>query len=104
MMNLIARVMLSALLFILPVVAGCQAMSGKTIVETPQDTALSQSVKAKLSADKSLNLTSVEVQSDKGTVYLTGVVNSLGTREQAVKLAWEVSGVQTVVNHLEVQK
>jgi osmotically-inducible protein OsmY len=49
-------------------------------------------------------LTSVEVETNSGTVYLSGVVPSLAARERAVKLAWEVKGVQTVINHLEVEK
>ena len=38
------------------------------------------------------------------TVYLGDVVTSLAAREQAVKVSWEVWDVQTVVNHLEVEK
>jgi osmotically-inducible protein OsmY len=49
-------------------------------------------------------LTSVEVETNSGTVYLSGVVTFLAARERAVKLAWDVRGVQTVVNHLEVEK
>jgi osmotically-inducible protein OsmY len=37
-------------------------------------------------------------------VYLTGTVASLDARQQAVKIAWNVPGVQSVVNALEVQK
>jgi osmotically-inducible protein OsmY len=31
-------------------------------------------------------------------------VKSLDARQQAIKLAWEVRGVQSVVNTLEVEK
>jgi osmotically-inducible protein OsmY len=44
------------------------------------------------------------VETNSGTVYLSGVVPSLAARELALKLAWEVRGVQTVINHLEVEK
>jgi osmotically-inducible protein OsmY len=44
----------------------------------------------------------VKVQSTGGAVYLNGTVKSLDAREHAVKLAWEVSGVKSVVNHLKV--
>ena len=46
----------------------------------------------------------VDVETNGGIVYLSGIVASLDARERAVKLAWEVSGVETVVNHLEVEK
>jgi osmotically-inducible protein OsmY len=42
--------------------------------------------------------------SSGGTVYLTGTVPSLDARQQAIRLAWTVPGVQSVVTALEVQK
>lgn len=73
-------------------------------VETPQDQALSKSVRDRLLADKKVDMSAVKVVSNSGTVYLSGVVQSLDARQQAIKLAWEVRGVQSVVNSLEVQK
>ena len=72
-------------------------------VETPQDQALSKSVRDRLLADKKVDLSGIKVVSNSGTVYLSGVVNSLDARQQAIKLAWEVRGVQSVVNSLEVR-
>lgn len=72
--------------------------------ETPQDQALSKSVRQRLSSVKTVDLSGVQVVSSRGTVYLTGTVVSLDARQQAIKLAWTVSGVQSVVNALEVQK
>jgi osmotically-inducible protein OsmY len=96
-------------LVILPFVFGCQSMTTARTVqiptsETPQDEALSKSVRDKLLADKKVDLTGVKVVSNGGTVYLSGTVNSLDARQQAIKIAWEVRGVQTVVNSLEVEK
>lgn len=73
-------------------------------VETLQDEALSKSVRERLLGDKKVDLSGVKVVSNGGTVYLTGTVKSLDARTQAVKLAWEVRGVQSVVNTLEVEK
>jgi len=56
-----------------------------------------------LLADRKIDLSGVKVVSNSGTVYLSGVVKSLDARQQAIKLAWEVRGVQSVVNSLEVQ-
>jgi osmotically-inducible protein OsmY len=105
-----APLMLAAALSILPFVVGCQTMKSESItvqtpiVETPQDEALSKSVRDRLLADKKVDLTGVKVVSSGGTVYLSGEVKSLDARQQAIKLAWEVSGVKSVVNTLEVEK
>ena len=104
------RIVFFAALFMLPIAFGCQTMRGETAVaipavetETPQDQALSKSVRARLLADKKVNLSGIKVVSNNGTVYLSGVVSSLDARQQAIKLAWETRGVQSVVNSLEVQ-
>ena len=52
------------------------------IVETPQDEALSKSVRDRLLADKKVDLTGVQVVSSGGTVYLSGTVKSLDARQQ----------------------
>jgi osmotically-inducible protein OsmY len=102
--------MLAAALSILPFVVGCQTMKSESItvqtpiVETPQDETLSRSVRDRLLADKKVDLTGVKIVSSGGTVYLSGEVKSLEARQQAIKLAWEVPGVQSVVNTLEVEK
>ena len=72
--------------------------------ETPKDEALSKAVRDRLSTVKTEDLSAVKVVSSSGTVYLTGTVTSLNAREQALKIAWNVPGVQSVINTLEVQK
>jgi osmotically-inducible protein OsmY len=108
-MKIKLRLILTPVLAVLPFVFGCQSMTTSTTVkiptaETPQDEALSKSVRDRLAADKKVDLSGVKVVSNDGTVYLSGTVNSLDARQQAIKLAWEVRGVQTVVNSLEVEK
>ena len=108
-MKITAQFMLVAALSILPFVFGCQTMRGGATVEiptaeTPQDEALSKSVRDRLLADKKVDLTDVKVLSNGGTVYLSGTVKSLDARQQAIKIAWEVTGVKSVVNSLEVEK
>jgi osmotically-inducible protein OsmY len=49
-------------------------------------------------------LTTVNVKTTDGSVDLSGTVPSLDARERAIKLAWQVTGVKAVVNHLEVKK
>lgn len=96
-------------LLIPPSVLGCRMMRSEATVEiptaqTPQDEALSKSVRDRLLADKKVDLTGVKVVSSRGTVYLTGTVQSLDARQQAVKIAWNAPGVQSVINALKVQK
>jgi osmotically-inducible protein OsmY len=94
---------------LLPFVPSCQTTISDTTVQIPtvesaQDQALSNSVRNRLLADKKIDLSGVNVVSNNGTVYLSGTVSSLDARQQALKIAWEVGGVQSVVNSLEVQK
>jgi osmotically-inducible protein OsmY len=109
-MEIVKRI---AMTWILPFLIGCQAMTVKPSphelplsppagFETPQDAALSKAVKERLLAEKAVNLSRVIVETRKGTVYLSGVVSSLEARERALKIPWQVSGVQSVVNHLQV--
>jgi osmotically-inducible protein OsmY len=100
---------LAAALSILPFVFGCQMIRSEATVEiptaeTPQDQALSKSVRDRLLTDKKVDLTGVKVVSSGGKVYLSGTVNSLEARQQAIKIAWNAPGVQSVINALEVQK
>src|SRR5258706_53639 len=94
---------------LLLVLAGCQTVTSepvvidKPIVETPQDSALSKLVRDRLHAEKKVDLTNIKVESSSGAVYLSGTVQSLDAREHAIKSAWEVRGVQSVINHLTVK-
>jgi hypothetical protein len=112
-MRTLHGISLTVLALTLPFLLGCQPTTVKpppaepplprpTGLETPQDMALSKAVREKLLAEKTVNLTRVVVESNKGNVYLSGVVSSLDARERAVKIAWEVKGVAAVTNHLQV--
>jgi hyperosmotically inducible periplasmic protein len=85
-------------------VAGCGSMTGKSAGTTVDDATISASVKSKLVADKAANLTRVDVDTNNGTVYLNGTVESAEQKSRAEQLAWQASGVKTVVNNLQVQK
>ena len=107
-MRLTRQSVLAVMLAVLPLALGCQTMRSETTVaipavESPQDQALSKLVQDRLVADKKVDLSEIKVVSNSGTVYLSGFVHSLDARQQAIKLAWEVRGVQSVVNSLEVK-
>jgi osmotically-inducible protein OsmY len=61
-------------------------------------------VKTKLVADKPTNLTRVDVDTNNGTVYLNGAVDSAEQKARAEQLAWQANGVKGVVNNLQVLK
>jgi hyperosmotically inducible protein len=110
-MKSVKRLVSAALLLIVSFGISCQAIPQKpsiesvekTRFESPKDTAISQAVKEKLVSDKAGDLTRINVYTTDGAVELTGTVASLDARERAVKLAWQVTGVQSVVNHLVVE-
>ena len=107
-MRLARRFVYLAALLMLPFGFGCETTQPEAkvaipAVETAQDQVLSKSVMERLLADKKVDLSGIKVVSNNGTVYLTGLVHSLDARQQAINIAWEVRGVQSVVNSLEVK-
>jgi hyperosmotically inducible protein len=94
----------AVLLVLVAVVAGCQSMTGKSAGTNIDDATITASVKAKLVGEKASNLTRVDVDTNNGTVYLNGTVESAEQKSKAEQLAWQASGVKTVVNNLQVQK
>ena len=96
--------MVAGLLVLVAVVAGCTSTTGKSAGTNVDDATITASVKSKLVADKAANLTRVDVDTNNGTVYLNGTVESAEQKSRAEQLAWRASGVKTVVNNLQVQK
>ena len=72
--------------------AGCTAMTGKTAGENVDDASITASVKTKLAGEKPATLTKVDVDTNKGTVYLTGNVESTAVKARATELAKQVVG------------
>lgn len=95
---------LTVLLAVVAVLAGCQTVTGKTAGQTVDDASITASVKSKLVADRAANLTRVDVDTNSGTVYLNGTVETAEQKARAEQLAWQAQGVKGVVNNLQVQK
>jgi osmotically-inducible protein OsmY len=91
------------LAMLVAVTVGCTAMTGKSAGENVDDAKITASVKTKLAGEKPATLTKVDVDTNKGTVYLTGNVETAALRSRATELAREVSGVHEVVNNLKIQ-
>jgi hyperosmotically inducible periplasmic protein len=111
-MKSIKRLVSAALLLIGSFAIACQSIppkpaiesfEEKTRAESSKDAVISKGVKERLLSDKNGDLTRINVHTKDGAVDLTGTVASLDARERAVKLAWQVTGVQSVVNHLVVE-
>jgi hyperosmotically inducible protein len=103
-MKLFPRIIAAKLLIIFSLVLGCQTITEMTPIESDKDAAISKAVKENFLKDKAVDLTGVKVKTTYGSVDLSGTVPSLEAREHAVKLAWQATGVRTVVNHLVVKK
>jgi hypothetical protein len=103
-MKFVPQVCVAKLLIIFSLVLGCQTITEMTRIESDKDAAISKAVKENFLKDKAVDLTDVNVKTTNGSVDLSGTVASLDARERAVKLAWKVTGVQSVVNHLVVKK
>ena len=101
-----ARPMVRALLvlLVLAVIAGCAAT--RTQESTGQyvdDSTITAKVKAAIFDDNTLKVYDITVETFKGTVQLSGFVNSAEIRSRAGVVASRVSGVQSVKNDLIVK-
>lgn len=92
-----------ALTLLVAVTAGCTAMTGKSASQNVDDAKITAQVKTKLAAEKVATLTKVDVDTNKGTVYLTGNVENEILKARATEIARAVSGVRDVINNLSVQ-
>jgi hyperosmotically inducible protein len=101
MRNLIKPIL--PLLALVLMLAGCQAVTGETLGQNIDDTTITTTVKAKLAAEKGSTLTRVQVDTNRGVVQLTGVVDSSADRSLAERVTRGVGGVKNVVNNLQVR-
>jgi hyperosmotically inducible periplasmic protein len=92
------------MLLIVSTTAGCGTLTGKTAGENVDDVTITAAVKSKLVGDQASNLTRVNVDTNRGTVYLNGVVDTPEQKAKAEQIAWQAKGVRSVVNNLQVQK
>jgi osmotically-inducible protein OsmY len=84
--------------------SGCQALTGETLGEHIDDTTITTTVKTKLAAEKGTTLTRVQVDTDRGVVQLSGVVENAAEKSRAEQIARSVGGVKGVRNNLQTQR
>ena len=103
-MTAVIRSMVGACCVLVACAAALQSMTGKSAGTNIDDATITATVKSKLVAEKASNLTRVDVDTNNGTVYLNGTVESAEQKTKAEQLAWQAKGVKSVVNNLQVQK
>lgn len=81
----------------------CQATTGKSASQNVSDMSITAAVQGKLTADKISNFTRVDVDTERGTVLLSGVVQTSDQKARAEELAKQVNGVRRVQNNLQTQ-
>jgi len=81
----------------------CQTTTGKTAGQNVGDAAISTKVQTKLTGDRMSNFSRIDVDTERGVVMLSGVVESAEQKARAAELAREVDGVKDVKNNLQVQ-
>ncbi|HEY6364879.1 MAG TPA: BON domain-containing protein, partial [Candidatus Binatia bacterium] len=88
----------SIILTLLLVISGCTSMTGQSAGQYIDDTTITTSVKAKLTAEKAANFTRIDVDTTNQVVTLNGIVESADQKAKAEQLARDVGGVKSVKN------
>jgi len=85
---------------------GCaqtQTSAPQSTAQYMDDTAITAKVKSALLADPAVSGLAVNVETDKGTVQLSGFANSENERARASELASQVNGVSAVRNDIRLK-
>ena len=101
-MRVEAKVVVLAVLVVIGL-SGCVALTGSTLGQNIDDTNITTEIKARLAGEKAATLTRVHVETQQGTVYLTGIVSTDALKERAAEIAGKIHGVRGVVNNVKVQ-
>jgi hyperosmotically inducible protein len=95
---------LAAITVLLGMVSGCTAVTGETLGQNIDDTTLTTTIKTKLSADRLVNLTRIDMDTYNGVVSLNGIVSTPEEKQCAEEIARSVNGVKKVVNNLQIRQ
>ena len=84
--------------------AGCAVTRGQsTVGEYVDDAAVTTSIKAKFVESKTVDASSISVETLKGEVMLSGFAKSGAEKQRAQELAYSVKGVNHVKNSIVVR-
>jgi osmotically-inducible protein OsmY len=92
------------LLMLITTFAACASTrTHESTGEYVDDSVITTKVKALIAEDDFVKSFQISVETFKGTVQLSGFVNSQRAVDKAGELAWSVKGVKTVKNNLIVK-
>lgn len=97
-----ARLPLIALLVTAAGLAGCASRPAQENYQGVSDATISNNVKTALVQDPVTRASNISVNTIDGTVELSGFVNTADQRHEAIRVARNVDGVQTVKDELRV--
>jgi hyperosmotically inducible periplasmic protein len=85
------------MLLIIGLLVGCAGTpEQRSTGEILDDTTITTKVKTGLLADPMVSAFAISVETSRGVVSLTGIVNSTGERARAIQVAQETGGVRRV--------
>lgn len=104
-MNLSYRIHLILLGLVLAILSACSPSGAhRGTGEYIDDTAITTRVKTAFAADPEVKATEVQVETYKGTVQLSGFVESSESAARAAQLARDVPGVKEVRNSMVIRE
>jgi hyperosmotically inducible periplasmic protein len=85
------------MLMVIGLLVGCAGTpEGRSTGEVIDDAAITTKVKTGIFTDPVLSGFAINVDTSRGVVSLTGIVNSAGERARAIQIAQEIGGVRRV--------
>lgn len=103
-MNFRTSLATSAFAFALLATTGCAVTRGQESVGAyVDDAAITTAVKARMVDNKTVDATSIKVETLNGTVMLSGFAKNSDEKAVAESLTWKVSGVKQVKNEIAVR-
>jgi hypothetical protein len=87
----------------LTLTVGCRSMTGQSLGTNIDNKTTTATVKTQLAAERLQNLGWVDVDTNAGTVYLSGTASTQAQKQRAEEIARNVDGVKKVVNNIQVK-
>jgi hypothetical protein len=87
----------------LTLTVGCRSMTGQSLGTNIDNKTTTAAVKTQLTAERLQNLGWVDVDTNAGTVYLSGTASTEAQKQRAEEIARNVDGVKKVVNNIQVK-
>ena len=104
MTNLMSRVAILIASFLLLTAAGCAGDARHSSTgEAIDDTVITTKVKAAILNDPALKVLQINVETFRGTVQLSGFVESRDMAQHAIKVVRDVAGVKDVRNDMRMR-